>query len=73
MAEEKMAGKVNDQRSDQWFVGGFTTILVSGLLTISWRVYTVGKIPFWSAWPGILGVVPPRHPSSPLRIVASVL
>jgi len=56
MAEEKKAGKVSDQRSDQWFVGGFTTILVSGLLTISWRVYTVGKIPFWSAWPGILGV-----------------
>jgi len=56
MAKEKAAGKVNDQRSDQWFVGGFTTILVSGLLTISWRVYTAGKIPFWSAWPGILGV-----------------
>ena len=56
MAKEKTEGKVNDQRSDQWFVGGFTTILVSGLLTISWRVYTVGKIPFWSAWPGILGV-----------------
>lgn len=33
-----------------------TTIAVSGLLTISWRVYTAGKIPFWSAWPGILGV-----------------
>jgi len=44
MAKEKTAGKVNIQRSDQWFVGGFTTILVSGLLTISWRVYTVGKI-----------------------------
>jgi hypothetical protein len=43
-------------RSDHWFVGGITTIIVSGLLTISWRVYTVGKIPFWSAWPGILGV-----------------
>ena len=56
MAKEKTAGKVSVQRSDQWFVGGFTTILVSGLLTISWRVYTAGKIPFWSAWPGILGV-----------------
>jgi len=56
MAKEKTQGKVNSQRSDQWFVGGFTTILVSGLLTISWRVYTAGKIPFWSAWPGILGV-----------------
>ena len=33
-----------------------TTIVVSGLLTISWRVYTAGKTPFWSAWPGILGV-----------------
>lgn len=56
MAKEKTAGKVSAQRSDQWFVSGFTTILVSGLLTISWRVYPVGKIPFWSAWPGILGV-----------------
>jgi hypothetical protein len=50
-----MTGKVN-QRSAQWIEGGVTTIVVSGLLTISWRVYTVGKIPFWSAWPGILGV-----------------
>jgi hypothetical protein len=55
MVKAKTTGKVN-QRSDRWFVGGFTTILVSGLLTISWRVYTVGKIPFWSAWPAILGV-----------------
>jgi hypothetical protein len=55
MAKAKMTGKVN-QRSDRWFVGGVTTLIVSGLLTISWRVYTAGKIPFWSAWPGILGV-----------------
>jgi len=39
-----------------WIENGLTIIGVSGLLTISWRVYTVGKIPFWSAWPGILGV-----------------
>jgi hypothetical protein len=44
------------QRGDHWFVSGATTVLISGLLTISWRVYTAGKIPFWSAWPGILGV-----------------
>jgi uncharacterized membrane protein YdcZ (DUF606 family) len=44
------------QTSDHWYVSGFTTVLVSGLLTISWRAYTAGKIPFWSAWPGILGV-----------------
>jgi hypothetical protein len=43
------------QRSDRWFVGGVTTLIVSGL-TISWRIYTAGKIPFGSAWPGILGV-----------------
>ena len=55
MAKANTAGKVN-LRSDRWFMGGITTIIVSGLLTISWRVYTVGKIPFWSAWPGILGV-----------------
>ena len=55
MAKAKTIGKVN-QRSDQWIEGGITTIVVSGLLTISWRVYTAGKIPFWSAWPGILGV-----------------
>jgi len=30
----------------QWIEGGATTIAVSGLLTISWRVYTAGKIPF---------------------------
>jgi hypothetical protein len=45
------------QRSVQWVEGGATTIAVSALLTISWRVYTAGKIPFWSAWPGILGIV----------------
>jgi hypothetical protein len=56
MDQANMTGKVNDQRSDRWFVGGVTTIMVSGLLTISWRVYTAGKVPFWSAWPGILGV-----------------
>lgn len=55
MAKVKTTGKIN-QRSDQWIEGGVTTIVVSGLLTISWRVYTAGKIPFWSAWPGILGV-----------------
>jgi hypothetical protein len=55
MAKAKTTGEVN-QRSDRWFVGGVTTLIVSGLLTISWRVYTAGKIPFWSAWPGILGV-----------------
>jgi len=55
MAKAKTTGNVN-QRSDQWIEGGVTTIVVSGLLTISWRVYTAGKIPFWSAWPGILGV-----------------
>jgi len=55
MARAKTTGNVN-QRSDQWIEGGVTTIVVSGLLTISWRVYTAGKIPFWSAWPGILGV-----------------
>lgn len=56
MAKEKTTGKVNNQRSDRWIENGLTIIGVSGLLTISWRVYTVGKIPFWSAWPGILGV-----------------
>jgi hypothetical protein len=50
-----MKGK-DSQRVDSWFVAGVTTLIVSGLLTISWRVYTAGKIPFWSAWPGILGV-----------------
>ncbi len=55
MAEENTTEKVG-QRSVQWIEGGVTTIVVSGLLTISWRVYTAGKIPFWSAWPGILGV-----------------
>ena len=55
MAKAKTTGEVN-QRSDHWFVGGVTTIIVSGLLTISWRIYTVGKRPFWSEWPGILGV-----------------
>jgi hypothetical protein len=56
MVEAETTGKVNNRRSDQWIEGGATTIVVSGLLTISWRVYTAGKIPFWSAWPGILGV-----------------
>jgi hypothetical protein len=55
MAKEKTTVKVI-QRSDQWIEAGAITIVVSGLLTISWRVYTAGKIPFWSAWPGILGV-----------------
>lgn len=55
MAKAKTTGKVN-QRSDRWFEIGVTIIVVSGLLTISWRIYTVGKVPFWSAWPGILGV-----------------
>src|SRR5579862_2803843 len=55
MAKGKTTRKVI-QRSDQWVEAGVTTIVVSGLLTISWRVYTAGKIPFWSAWPGILGV-----------------
>jgi hypothetical protein len=55
MAKTKTAGKVY-RRSDRWIENGLTIIGVSGLLTISWRIYTVGKIPFWSAWPGILGV-----------------
>jgi uncharacterized membrane protein YdcZ (DUF606 family) len=55
MAEEQTTEKV-DQRSVQWIEGGVVTIAVSLLLTISWRAYTAGKIPFWSAWPGILGV-----------------
>ena len=55
MAEAKTTGKVS-QRSDRWIERGVTVIVVSGLLTISWRVYTIGKVPFWSAWPGILGV-----------------
>ena len=55
MVKEKAAGKVDDQRSDQWFAGGFTTILVSGLLKISWRVYTTGKIPFGRQGPESLG------------------
>jgi hypothetical protein len=55
MAKAKTTREVK-QRSDRWFVGGVTTLIVSGLLTISWRIYTIGKIPFWSAWPGILGV-----------------
>ncbi len=56
MDKADTTGEVTNQRSDRWFVAGVTTSLVSGLLTISWRVYTVGKVPFWSAWPGILGV-----------------
>jgi len=54
MAEAKTTGKVN-QRSDRSIEIGGTILIVSGLLTISWRVYTAGKVPFWSAWPGILG------------------
>jgi hypothetical protein len=45
-----------DQKSVQWIEGGVVTIAVSGLLTLSWRAYTAGKMSFWSAWPGILGV-----------------
>jgi hypothetical protein len=55
MVEEKTTGKVI-RSSGQWIEGGATTIAVSALLTISWRAYTAGKIPFWSAWPGILGI-----------------
>lgn len=55
MANEKTTGKTYT-RSDLWFANGVTILFVSGLLTICWRVYTAGKIPFWSAWPGILGV-----------------
>ena len=55
MANEKTTGKIYT-RSDLWFANGGTILFVSGLLTICWRVYTAGKIPFWSAWPGILGV-----------------
>lgn len=55
MTEEKTKERVN-KRSVEWIEGGAITIAVSLLLTISWRVYTAGKIPFWSAWPGILGV-----------------
>jgi hypothetical protein len=47
--------KVN-QRSDQWIEGGVTTIAVSGLLTISWRVYMGGKIPFGRHGPESLGL-----------------
>ncbi len=56
MDKANAAGEGNDQRSDRWFAGGVATFFVSGLLTISWRVYTAGKVPFWSAWPGILGI-----------------
>jgi len=55
MPKAETAERVS-QRGDHWFTSGATTVLISGLLTISWRVYTAGKIPFWSAWPGILGV-----------------
>ena len=55
MVQEKATAKAM-QKSMQWVEGGLTTIAVSALLTISWRAYTVGKIPFWSAWPAILGV-----------------
>lgn len=55
MAKEEDAQKVYT-RSDLWFANGGTILFVSGLLTICWRIYTAGKIPFWSAWPGILGV-----------------
>lgn len=52
---EKNTRKAN-RRSGQWIEGGVTTVAVSALLTISWRAYTVGKILFWRAWPGVLGV-----------------
>jgi len=55
MAGDKTTAKVSRQ-SAQWIEGGATTIAVSALLTISWRAYTAGKIPFWSAWPAILGI-----------------
>lgn len=55
MTKETAAGEAR-QRSADLAMSGITTVLVSGLLTISWRVYTAGKVPFWSAWPGILGV-----------------
>jgi hypothetical protein len=55
MADEKKTGKIYT-RSELWFANGGTIIFISGLLTICWRVYTAGKIPFWSAWPGILGL-----------------
>ena len=55
MPKAETTGVVS-QRSDHWLVSGVTAIVVSGLVTISWRIYTAGKIPFWSAWPGILGV-----------------
>ena len=54
-AVERTSRKVYT-RSDLWFANGGTIVFVSGLLTICWRVYTAGKIPFWSAWPGILGI-----------------
>ena len=55
MANEKTPEKTYT-RSDLWFANGCTLLFVSGLLTICWRAYTAGRIPFWSAWPGILGV-----------------
>jgi hypothetical protein len=55
MANEKKAGR-SYTRSDLWFANGGTMIFVSGLLTICWRAYTAGKTPFWSEWPGILGL-----------------
>lgn len=55
MANEKTIRKVYT-RSDLWFANGCTIVFLSGLLTISWRVCIAGKIPFWSAWAGILGL-----------------
>ncbi len=54
MDKEKTTAKAY-KRSDRWIENGGTIVVVSALLTISWRAYTAGKIPFWSAWPGILG------------------
>lgn len=55
MPKVETSGVVS-QRSDRWFMSGVTTFFVSGVLTISWRIYTAGKVHFWSAWPGVLGV-----------------
>jgi hypothetical protein len=55
MADVKTARKTYS-RSDLWFANGCTIVFLSALLTISWRACTAGKIPFWSAWAGILGL-----------------
>ena len=44
------------QRSLQWVEGGVTTIVVSALLAISWRVYTVGRYLFGPHGPESLGL-----------------